>query len=263
MAYDVALAALNGAAGRVVRSQPPSAEQRNVRCATVVKLGGSLVRSGAHEALLELIAELVSAGHDLVTVPGGGVFADAVRRESEHAASSETAVHWMATLAMDQMAYLLAGRSARTLTSDASRTIGRTITPTPCVVRSPWGIIRALAQRRIPILAPFRWLRAADPLPHSWDVTSDSIAAWLAAQLGARRLILLKSVDGVRDGSGRLRPNIARAALDAAERGTGVVDRYFARALAADTECWLINGRRPERLRALVEHHTTIGSLVC
>ena len=42
------------------------------------------------------------------------------------------------------------------------------------------------------MLAPYRWLREADPLPHSWDVTSDSIAAWVASQVGARGLILIK-----------------------------------------------------------------------
>lgn len=31
-------------------------------------------------------------------------------------------------------------------------------------------------------------------LPESWDVTSDSLALWLAAQVGARRLMLLKAV---------------------------------------------------------------------
>ena len=44
-----------------------------------------------------------------------------------------------------------------------------------------------------PVIAPLEWLRAADPLPHSWDITSDSIAAWLAEQLSAARLIVIKS----------------------------------------------------------------------
>jgi aspartokinase-like uncharacterized kinase len=35
-------------------------------------------------------------------------------------------------------------------------------------------------------------MREADPLPHSWDVTSDSISAWVASQVGASRLVLVK-----------------------------------------------------------------------
>jgi len=49
---------------------------------------------------------------------------------------------------------------------------------------------------RLPVLAPYRWVRTADPLPHSWEVTSDSIAAWLAGVLGARRIVLIKPAGG-------------------------------------------------------------------
>lgn len=66
---------------------------------------------------------------------------------------------------------------------------------------------------QVPILAPGRFLeefddRGPDPLAASWDVTSDSIAARIAVLLGARRLILLKSVglsaDIDRGGAARL-----------------------------------------------------------
>jgi dihydroneopterin aldolase len=36
---------------------------------------------------------------------------------------------------------------------------------------------------------------AASDVPESWDVTSDSLAAWLAGTLGAARLLLVKSRD--------------------------------------------------------------------
>ena len=49
---------------------------------------------------------------------------------------------------------------------------------------------------RLNVLAPSAWLLRADPLPHSWDITSDSIAAWIARVLGARRLMLVKHEDG-------------------------------------------------------------------
>jgi hypothetical protein len=42
------------------------------------------------------------------------------------------------------------------------------------------------------VLAPSSWLRRADPLPHSWNVSSDSIAAWVARAVGARDLWLIK-----------------------------------------------------------------------
>ena len=58
--------------------------------------------------------------------------------------------------------------------------------------RSPRRARRSSAGR-VPVLAPSRWLREADPLPHSWDVTSDSIAAWVAGQAGASTLVLVKA----------------------------------------------------------------------
>ena len=38
---------------------------------------------------------------------------------------------------------------------------------------------------------------ALDGLPASWEVTSDSIAAWVAGKAGAGRLVLVKEVDGL------------------------------------------------------------------
>jgi dihydroneopterin aldolase len=88
----------------------------------------------------------------------------------------------MAILAMDQYAHLIAGRlRGATLVASRDEIEG---------ARSRGG--RGKGARKIPVLAPYRWLREADPLPHSWDVTSDSIAAWVAGELGARRLILVK-----------------------------------------------------------------------
>ncbi len=105
----------------------------------------------------------------IVVIPGGGPFADAVREVDRAIGLSPDAAHWMAILAMDQYAHLLAGRIE-----------GATL------VEEPGGIAATLGAGRVAVLAPSRWLRAADPLPHSWDATSDSVAAFVAGALDAK-----------------------------------------------------------------------------
>jgi aspartokinase-like uncharacterized kinase len=160
----------------------------------VVKVGGGLIAHPTHfEAVLETLAAAAS-GRRLLIVPGGGPFADAVRHVDRQLNLADEAAHWMAVLAMDQYAHLLVSRlrSAE-------------------LVTCPSNIDAALGNARLPVLAPSRWLQDLDPLPHSWDVTSDSISAWVAGMVGARRLVLVKPPGA----------------------DTGVVDPYFHRAIPA------------------------------
>ena len=141
----------------------------------VVKVGGSLL---AHGPVLDGVIEaIVDAARDTraAIVPGGGPFADTVRAIGRQHSLDDDTAHWMAVLAMDQYAHLLVGRYA-----------------TLVLAESGPQVQAALASGRVPVIAPYRWLRDADPLPHSWDVTSDSISAWLAGALGATRLVLVK-----------------------------------------------------------------------
>jgi dihydroneopterin aldolase len=120
-----------------------------------------------------------SSQRPLVVVPGGGPFADTVRRfDAEYGLAPESA-HWMAILGQDQYAHVLAERI-----------------PGASLVHGPDGIAAELAARRIAVLAPFRWMRDADVLPHSWDATGDSVAAFVAGALDANLLVLLKPAAG-------------------------------------------------------------------
>jgi aspartokinase-like uncharacterized kinase len=176
----------------------------------VVKIGGGLLgRSGAFDRVTEALAAC-AGGRSLLVVPGGGPFAEAVREQCRHLQIDADTAHWMAIHGMDQYAHALAGRIRRA-----------------ALVEWEWDIPVALAADRIPVLAPYHWLRTADPLPHSWDVTSDSIAAWVAGALGAARLILLKPVAG-----------------DPAK----LADPYFPRALPPGIECQVV---APDDLEAL------------
>lgn len=142
---------------------------------TVVKVGGGLmVRAELLDAALRAIAD-ASRDVSILIVPGGGPFADTVRDADQLFGLTDEAAHWMAVLAMDQYAHLIASRL-----------------PNGVLVSGSRDIEPALTQQRLPVLAPYQWMGEADPLPHSWDVTSDSIAAWIAGQLGASRLVLVK-----------------------------------------------------------------------
>jgi aspartokinase-like uncharacterized kinase len=204
----------------------------------VVKVGGSLLAGGSLPSLLTTLGALART-YRLAVVPGGGRFADAVRGACSVHDPGASAAHWMAILAMDQHAHMLAG-----------------LQPAARLVTGPDEVVSVLAGGLLPVLAPFRWVRAVDPLPHGWHVTSDSIAAWVAARLSARRLVLLKSLEGVSGTSGDVvaEAPIRSAALD------GIVDEYFERAVEPGLECWVLGGREPQRLAKLLREGRTRGT---
>jgi len=146
---------------------------------TVIKVGGGL--SAVPGALATVTAALAALGgrYRLLLVPGGGPFADAVRAFDARDRLSADAAHWMAMLAMDQYAHVLADRI-----------------PGAVLVDAPGALGAALGPAGVAVLAPYRWLRAADPLPHGWDHTSDSVAAFVAGAVDAAGLVLVKPVSG-------------------------------------------------------------------
>jgi aspartokinase-like uncharacterized kinase len=178
----------------------------------VVKVGGGLLREpGALDRMGAALGR-VAARRSLVVIPGGGPFADLVRRFEQEQGLSATAAHWMAILGMDQYAQAIADRTQNGL-----------------VVEDRMGIDAAHAVGAVPILAPFRWLHATDELPHSWDVTSDSLAAYLATLLGAAELVLVKPVAG----------------------GDELTDPYFRRTLAAGMRWRVLSARAGDLEAAL------------
>jgi hypothetical protein len=218
----------------------------NAAVELVCKAGGSLGRADVLRPLLKTL-EAVCAEHRVVVVPGGGSFADLVRTEAAAFHLGETAAHWMAILAMDQYGYLLADLGQETRT-----------------VRTQAEIEEALRDGALPILLPSTLLLSTDPLPHSWDVTSDTIAAYVAVCLGADLLVLLKDVDGVltadpRDHPGAVViPRVSRTELPR----YACVDPAFAREAGRLRRCWILNGRYPERLVELLRTGKTFGTEV-
>jgi 5-(aminomethyl)-3-furanmethanol phosphate kinase len=219
---------------------------------TVVKIGGGLAREAGDGTLRNLCCTIGEAGahHPLLVVPGGAAFADTVREHDRRFALRPATAHRMAILAMDQFGWLL---------SDLI----------PGAVRcADLASARAAAARReTPVLLPAALL-AGDPLPVSWIVTSDSIAAWAAGAVNAERLVLVKPVEGLYrdwppDGDPLARVSVDELAdLRAAGRAGGV-DPHLPEALrATGVEAWVIDGREPARLVTLLERGGTNGTRV-
>jgi aspartokinase-like uncharacterized kinase len=168
---------------------------------TVVKVGGSLGRDDALRAFCTTLGELAER-HELRIVPGGGEFADAVRDADRRFGLTDATAHRMAILGMEQFGLLL-----------------RDLLPSPA---------------RDAVVMPASL--ALDDLPESWDVTSDSIAAWVAREVDAHRLVLVKQADG---------------------HG---VDPYLPTLLErARFETWVIGA---ERVTELFERGTTVGTRI-
>jgi 5-(aminomethyl)-3-furanmethanol phosphate kinase len=168
---------------------------------TVLKLGGSHAFALHLPNWIEGIA--VHRGR-IVVVPGGGPFADAIRAAQPKMGFDDGAAHRMALLAMEQYGCALASHSKRL-----------------SLVDSRAAINRALSARQVPVWLPTRMVLATE-IPWSWDVTSDSLAAWLAGKIGASRLLLVKHGDALGKSVG-IRELVTR----------GIVDKAFPRFLKA------------------------------
>jgi aspartokinase-like uncharacterized kinase len=210
---------------------------------TVVKVGGGLGRAAGDDALRALCRVLGELGerHPLLVVPGGAGFTDAVRDHDRRFGLRAATSHHMAVLGMEQFGWLLSE-----LIPGAER----------CADLAPPGA------GRTSVLLPAGL--ALDALPASWHVTSDSIAAWVAGQVGADRLVLVKEVDGLLAGwPARGQPLARLTVAELAALRPGGVDTYLPTALAqASFETWVIGGRDPERVVELVERGTTVGTRI-
>ncbi len=173
----------------------------------VVKLGGSLLD---WESLHGVFAAWLDAQPlaKNVLVVGGGDLAETIRRLDQRLALGEEAAHWLCIRAM--------GVSAR---------LAVALWPQFALATQLAELTAATGAGGAWVFDTEEFLRREEPkqsgpqLEHRWSVTSDSIAARVAAVLGADELVLLKSA---LPASSPLTCEAAAAA--------GYVDAFFPRA---------------------------------
>lgn len=182
--------------GQVSRSDMGFASRAPEARPVVVKLGGSVVRSGALAAWLDVIA---SAACPVVVVPGGGALADEVRACQTRLGFGDQAAHRMALLAMDQLAWAVAG-----------------LRPGFSVGAKEEELWAVLDRKCVAVWAPYALVAERCDVEASWRLTSDSLALWLARRIGAKSCYLIKSI--ARSGSAAAANELSRQ---------GVVDAAF------------------------------------
>jgi aspartokinase-like uncharacterized kinase len=186
----------------------------------VVKLGGSVVRSPDLSAWLDAIAAVPGP---VVVVPGGGALADEVRSCQQQLGFGGAPAHRMALLAMDQLAWAVAG-----------------MRPGLEVGTTENALCEIVGRGHVAVWAPYALIAGRADMEESWRLTSDSLAVWLAGKLGAMRCYLIKSIarrHGRYGAEGLARDGVVDEAFPAMLAETGVaaalLGRGDQRALAA------------------------------
>lgn len=146
----------------------------------VVKVGGSLFDlDGLGSRLEAWLAE--QPVRDVLLLPGGGPVVDVLRGLDRRHRLGDESAHWLALHALGLNARLLASLLA----------------PQAEVVEGLDACHDLWRQGRVPVMNGYAFARADEGrpgcLPHTWAVTSDSLAARLAEVSGAAELVLLKS----------------------------------------------------------------------
>ena len=213
----------------------------------VIKVGGSLAETP--EVLRALCVELcqIAKEYAFVVVPGGARFADVVRDFDEKFALPPVVSHRMAILAMDQYGLVLSHLIPESRCFNSIKTV-------KCISED----------KKVSVLLPSKLMFLEDSLETSWDVTSDSIAAYIAHRLHAERVILVTDVNGVftkdpkKFVDAKLMSEVSVGELlSYAERTS--VDKFLPKYLSKNPiDCYIVNGKHPERIKAVLSGRKTI-----
>lgn len=154
------------------------------------KLGGSIIRNqrdlNSTISQLEELVYIKKLINKVVFIPGGGDYANFIRKIDQKLNIGKDLAHWAAILSMDSNALEIHTQFQKIqLISDFSELQA---------ILFDHSVSKAMI-----IFQCFKYLKKQDELPHSWDVTSDSIAIYMASKLNLDRCILIKNVDGIID----------------------------------------------------------------
>lgn len=218
---------------------------------TVVKFGGSLLADVAAAARVAAVLGDPPDTERLLVFPGGGPADKAIESIARQVGLDGPAINPACMRALDQTGILLATMASR-LSAVESLADARAV----------------LAADGVPVLLPSRLILTLDVFTRHDIITSDSLGAYFAFLVGARRYVVLTDVDGVYEpgsaqrGQPRLIPRVSTGEL--AGYGHTSVDACLAPMLATTRmSAWVLNGFEPQRLADLLAGREPAGTQIC
>ena len=177
-------------------------------------------------------------GQNCLFVIGGGEFANLIRKYDVEIGFSQDVTHETAIDSMDILAKLLNDKLAFT-------EISYTIEEAKSISDS----------NKIPIMICSGILKENEPSKHSWDVTSDSIAAYIASLLDAK-ILIATNVNGIYTKDPSLSGAELISEIDVNELLTfdeSSVDLMLPTLLIEyGLDSYVVNGKYPERVLSIM-----------
>lgn len=199
---------------------------------TVVKIGGSLFPKYTKD----LCNALTTSNEKLVLVNGGGELANKLREYDALYEFSDDVNHWNAIRCMDIVGCCIA---------DQNENIE--------IISSLDDVDSVHSKGKIPLLLTYNLIKNEDSLKHSWNITSDSIACWVANKINAK-LLILTNVNGIYNGNISSNNKKLIREINASKLlffKETCVDKCLPKLLIKyHLNCFIINGKYPDRVMA-------------
>jgi aspartokinase-like uncharacterized kinase len=147
----------------------------------IFKIGGKILEN--FEDLNSTISQLTQLFEKdriqkIILIPGGGSLANFIRNVYSELKFTEELGHWMGVISMNYNGIELGKKFPEVDIIEDINTLRK-------------------LHKSLCIFLPYRFLKEIDRLPHSWDVTSDSITLFLAKELDIPHSFLIKDIDGI------------------------------------------------------------------
>ena len=147
----------------------------------VFKIGGKILENSNNiKSTFSQLAQLFEKEilQKIMVIPGGGSLANFVRSLDDALQIGDDLAHWSAIYSMNYNGIMLNRKYPNLESIEKLKTFQD-------------------AKQMFCIFLPYSFLREDDTLPHNWEVTSDSIALYVANKLKLSQCFLIKNIDGI------------------------------------------------------------------